>query len=1011
MSPPTEPRPRPRARVRRGLRVVAIAVAGAFLLVAVSLVGLRVYFSDARLTALIPRLLEDRLLGSFRVGRLRWVLPFDVVAEHVVVLDPAGREVLVVERLEATLDPLPLFDTHVHVTRGHLSGALVRLFPPVARGPDAAAVSLLEAFEPRGPPSGAPSPWTALVEHVSASELDVVLEWPTLEAALDGSLLSGGRVDLGRDHLRVAGSVQSTRLSVRPVADEPGRAEDLSRGTPVQKGKSPESGRGSVIGPLAISIDGPVDDLAITLATESRPAVLVGLPIGTLTVALALRGGEATIDRFEAAWPEGAVRVRGAVESPPPSPVRLALCLGGGAPARLCRFAWRAELDARGLAVRERLGPLIGDAPLPAVVTGTISVVGRSLAELDADVELDLALDGLPPEPSRGLVRAAHVTGRVSLLGDRARFDPLVVDVGERTLRLVGRVPLDPRGVIDAHVEVHERRPGALFAALGVPLEATSAGLRIDVEGTFAAPRARGIAWARGFGRSDLARGALELPFTLDDGVFTLSGAELATGAGRARFDGRVRVFEPTRRPPAASTPALPDLSDRPGWPTPLPSPEITGALSLEGLDLGGPTRGVVDGGLSGMVRGQLSRGRLSASGVIDAGEYSIRGATVTVSRVDLSATEAEVTIGPTTIAPAGGGVVGVRGRYAWAGTLAAIVDARDLSVRSLARLAGSSAAIDGRVSAHTRVVGAAQAPVVTATISAGALTLDGEGLGAATATVSGDPALVDAHVTLRSAAGVVRGAARLCPELGTIAAEVRAVGLDLGALPFVASRVGSLGGRVSVEATAIGALTDPRVQGRVHLSALTFAGAPLGRGSARFDVASIERGPGWVIDVDALGVVRAHARLVPRRTLSHRTGTPGTAVEPGDPGDALPVSGELRAELDDLSLAALFPELAAQDVDVITSGELRVEVGEARGALEAQLVLPRLRARLGPETLHAVRPIRASYRDGRLVLDEVVVQGPSGTFTAGGTAGAQLALFARGHLDLAFVAALVPEL
>src|SRR5688500_5165846 len=118
-----------RSRARRILRVLAIVSVVLLSLIALALVVARAYFTDRRITEMVPAMLSKQLAGDFIAKEIRWRPPLSATIEGLVVQDPDGTEVIAARRIEATLAPLALLRKRVELDDVMADGLRVRLIP------------------------------------------------------------------------------------------------------------------------------------------------------------------------------------------------------------------------------------------------------------------------------------------------------------------------------------------------------------------------------------------------------------------------------------------------------------------------------------------------------------------------------------------------------------------------------------------------------------------------------------------------------------------------------------------------------------------------------------------------------------------------------------------------------------------------------------------------------------------------------------------------------------------
>lgn len=219
-----------RSRSRKLLTglVGVLSAAGLLALFGAGVVGALLLHLDLpaarRVTAdLVGRLLASVLQGQLSIGSLSRVRPYEVVAEDIVVRDPARRVVLKVSRLTARAD---LADILKRVLRGDEKLTIIVNHVRIERAeadiiPDQDGVpTIAQAFMPRPSPPGPPSPdrgeyvrvWLPAIELGQGYARGSAVGSPTLEAevtGVHGSVLAtpkGAAIDINRFALVARGA-------------------------------------------------------------------------------------------------------------------------------------------------------------------------------------------------------------------------------------------------------------------------------------------------------------------------------------------------------------------------------------------------------------------------------------------------------------------------------------------------------------------------------------------------------------------------------------------------------------------------------------------------------------------------------------------------------------------------------------------------------------------------------------------------------------------------------------
>ena len=282
--------------------------------------------------------------------------------------------------------------------------------------------------------------------------------------------------------------------------------------------------------------------------------------------------------------------------------------------------------------------------------------------------------------------------------------------------------------------------------------------------------------------------------------------------------------------------------------------------------------------------------------------------------------------------------------------------------------------------------------PLVQAAVQAKGLSLRKTPLGDLVAWIRGTLASLQVNATLDGPPGHLDVDGLYSVREETLDLHLGGEELSLGALPGLAPTAAealpSVDGRAGVDVELKGALPLPAATGEVTVTGLVLRGRPIPGGTAHLTLSPEPDGAGIHVVVSALGALTGTANL--------------------RPGPPLTVTAE--ATLEGLEVARLVPSLSEFHAGLVTSGtgSFRWVQGQA-GGTSAKVRLTRLDANLPDGTLSAAQPVIADWDGRTFTLEQLVLAGPKGRFTAQGKVGRTvLQATAKGRLETALAAPFV---
>lgn len=1012
--------------LRRLLKVIAWSAVAVVLLVFLALVGVRLYFSDARLAKLIPELLSEELAGDFSIEELNWDFPRTVELAGVSVKDPEGVEVITAKKVRASAALLPLLKLEIRIAGVTASDVEVKLFPPPEGHPERGPFTLADAFMPAQPAQDAPDPTakspTISIEAEAIDRLTLSVREGRYGAAGKNIAIRNGFFLFGPDDLEAAATVRIEEVKLRKRKPGPDEVEEFGPihiALDAAKFEQDRASGKSKVHVDSASISGLSSKIDLTGNLQGIPDDLEGDAKGTITLALddpQLRAllpeawlkeldpkGTAAIT-FDAqgspASGGGTLELRGTelmIAGAPVEGLRLKarfaeqlakieeldLRLGGEATLRAFGtlgvaepFGHELDIRATNIPVRAIAGRWADPAVLPRSVTATIAATGRSLSPLDTQVSAEARVQNIPGALTQGLFTSGTVRATGHVYEDRASISQLFASSDGVSVRGSGEVPFAADRPIALTIEARDEKPSAHFAKLNIPVTAKSVALSAKAKGTFTHPAVTGVLTASEVRTEQTPAADVRAPVSMTDGVVRVEKGEVSIDHGRLEVDGSARVLDARGAP--------------------IASPVIDAVARLYAVEVAPFSEDRVEGSISGVARFQGTATDYQASASLDPAILSVAGTTIAVSRIELAGDEHELVLQPLRINPEEGGVLIAQGTlHTQAQTFVADVRGRELPVLLAGAFLEEAGAWGGTVELGAHAEGALTRPVVTATAAIADLSIENIDLDRVTADLSTDLEEVRAKIAVRSAAGDLDVDGKLAIETQVIEARVQGIDLDVRKLPVVPARELGLDGKLGIDIYASGTLPVPNLAGTIAVRELMLDEQKLGNGRLEAKIKTDDRGR-WVLSLAALGSVRGSATLA--------------RVENPTEG-RIPLFGDAVVELDGLQLADVIPSLAANGVQVVTAGRAELAIGKSKVPVTGKLSLSKLDAKFGQETLGAQSPIVVEWDGENFELQPMTLAGTTGEFRARGRYGEVLDFHADGTIQLAFVEPFVAEI
>ncbi len=620
----------------------------------------------------------------------------------------------------------------------------------------------------------------------------------------------------------------------------------------------------------------------------------------------------------------------------------------------------------------------------PARVDGTL-VLSSVPTSVDAgEIEADLVLAGMPPalaavlpdEAAPALPDEATVEVEATLLPRHLQLDRGQMRAGDVTLTASGLVPLEGDASFELDFTASHQEPGGLLAALDNRLTATSARIDGTLYGALPLPGAAADLLVEQLTFGDAPPARLTAPLRLEDGTLFTTEARLESEPALISATGRAVILD--------------------AGGSPRPDPEVDLDLRLLRLELSA-LHDALEGVVQGEARVRGTVGAPVAEGQVYSPELGVDGVDMGEFRARASATPQAVRLTEFTLTPILGGEIEAAGVLDIETLeLALDVDARripielGLNVAAIFAPAVQVADVEGLFDARARLRGPLEQPRVEARLASDEVSVRGVEAGELTVDISGDMDRLAVAATIEGEAGELRATGDILPYEGRVeGVRLLGDGIRLEALPGTGDLPVRLAGSISVDLVAEGDLPFPELAGRVEINELTVDERLIHRGRLIARIGPLE-GDDHAIGVQIPGALFVRAR-----------------VSPGPPLEI-----DATADIDDFDIAWLLPAVTEAEVSARLQGTAEVRYLRDPPETTFALLLSRIELSIPDEAiLTATRPATIRYDGETLVIEDLELEGPYGRLQAGGAIGPRIDALAVGRLDMALVAAFVPQI
>ncbi len=322
---------------------------------------------------------------------------------------------------------------------------------------------------------------------------------------------------------------------------------------------------------------------------------------------------------------------------------------------------------------------------------------------------------------------------------------------------------------------------------------------------------------------------------------------------------------------------------------------------------------------------------------------------------------------------------------------------ASQISAADLTRAAGSTAAVDGTISADIVANGTQLAPTGHGTISLASARISGEPVRAVDVTFQGTGNQINANLKIDLPAGSANGTAQYEPASQSYNVELHAPGIKLDQLETVKARNLQLQGVLNIDASGRGTIQDPQLQAVIEVPQLQVRDQMIHGVKLQTYVAN--HVANFTLDSD---VLNTHA------------GGQGTIQLSGD------YIADVGLDTQSIPLAPLFAIYAPSQADGM-SGQTEIHATlrgplKDKARLEAHLVVPNLTVNYENSIqMAAEAPIRADYVNGILNLQRTTIRGTGTEVTAQANVpianDAPVSMLVRGSVDLRLAQLVSPDI
>ena len=404
----------------------------------------------------------------------------------------------------------------------------------------------------------------------------------------------------------------------------------------------------------------------------------------------------------------------------------------------------------------------------------------------------------------------------------------------------------------------------------------------------------------------------------------------------------------------------------------------------------------------NGVVRGSTSAPHLT--GQLAADNLQFHGSTWKLIRTNVDASPSRVALQNAELVPASQGHIALNAsaqlkKWSFEKTspLQVQLNASQLDISELAKLAGQQAPVTGTLAANVNMHGSVQNPIGNGNVSLTKAAAYGEPLNTAKITFDGTGDEAHAHLDLASPAGNINGKVTVSPNRKTYTAELTSSGIHLDKIQQLQSTSAKPTGVVAINAKGQGTFDNPGLDATIEI-------------------------PTLAVQKQTITNIQLHANVANHIATAQLT---SSAVNTAIKANAkILLTGDYPADATfDTQGIPLAPILAvyAPDQAGNISGQTELHATlhgplKNKKLLEAHATIPILKLAYGKDIqLAAVAPIKIDYKDGIVDVQRSAIKGTDTDIQFQGhvptTGNAPMSVLLLGSLDLHIAQLFDPDL
>jgi translocation and assembly module TamB len=404
----------------------------------------------------------------------------------------------------------------------------------------------------------------------------------------------------------------------------------------------------------------------------------------------------------------------------------------------------------------------------------------------------------------------------------------------------------------------------------------------------------------------------------------------------------------------------------------------------------------------NGVVRGSTSAPHLT--GQLTAQNLQLHGSTWKLIRTNVDASPSQVALRNAELEPAAQGRITLNASahlHKWAfektSPLQVQLNASQLDINELAKLAGQQAPVTGTLAANVSMHGNIQNPIGNGNVILTKAAAYGEPLNTAKITFDGSGDEAHAVLAIAAAAGSIDGKVTVSPNRKTYSAQLTSSGIHLDKIQQLQNTSAKPTGVVAINATGKGTFENPQLDATIHIPALA-------------------------VQKQTISDIRLHANVANHVATAQLTSSAVNSTIKANAKVAL--TGDYPADATfDTQNIPLAPLLAtyAPDQAGKFSGQTELHATlhgplKNKKQIEAHATIPVLNLAYGTDVqLAATSPIHIDYKDGVVDVQRSAIKGTDTDVQFQGhiptTGDAPMSVLLLGSLDLHIAQLFDPDL